>query len=227
MKKFGNVLWGIVFIFLGVVFGLNALEITDIDIFFDGWWTLFIIVPCFIGLFNEKDKMGNVIGLLIGVGLLLCCQNFIAFDVVWKLFFPAILVIIGVSFLLKDTIHSKVKQEIKKLNQNTISDHEYCATFGEQKVDFSHEEFKGGTFTAVFGGVKCDLRESKIKEDVVINASAIFGGIDILVPDDVNVKITSTPIFGGVSTKKNLIYHEKAKTIYIQATCIFGGVDIK
>ena len=53
MNKISNLLWGFVFIIVRVIFGLNALEITDINIFFDGWWTLFIIVPCFIGLFKD------------------------------------------------------------------------------------------------------------------------------------------------------------------------------
>ena len=59
MNKISNLLWGLVFVVLGVIFGLNALEITDINVFFDGWWTLFIIVPCFIGLFKDEDKTGN------------------------------------------------------------------------------------------------------------------------------------------------------------------------
>ena len=71
--KIENILWGILLIILGVIFGLNALEITNIDIFFSGWWTLFIIVPCFIGLFKESDKTGNIIGILFGIVLLLCC----------------------------------------------------------------------------------------------------------------------------------------------------------
>ena len=45
MKKFRNILWGLVLIILGLIFGGNALGITDINLFFDGWWTLFIIVP--------------------------------------------------------------------------------------------------------------------------------------------------------------------------------------
>ena len=48
MKKAGNILWGIVLIVIGVIFALNALDITSIDIFFDGWWTLFIIIPSFM-----------------------------------------------------------------------------------------------------------------------------------------------------------------------------------
>ena len=49
------------------VLGINALSIAYIDIFFDGWWTLFIIIPCFIGLFNDRDRTGNLIGLVVGV----------------------------------------------------------------------------------------------------------------------------------------------------------------
>ena len=64
MKKFNRILWGIVLIALGTIFALNALEIADIDIFFKGWWTLFIIVPSLIGILTEKDKLGNIIALL-------------------------------------------------------------------------------------------------------------------------------------------------------------------
>ena len=67
MKKISKILWGIVLIAVGVIFALNAFGITDIEIFFDGWWTLFIIVPCLIGIFSEREKLGNIIGLTIGV----------------------------------------------------------------------------------------------------------------------------------------------------------------
>ena len=54
MKEMKNVLWGMVLIILGLILGGNALGIFDINLFFDGWWTLFIIVPCFINLFVLK-----------------------------------------------------------------------------------------------------------------------------------------------------------------------------
>ena len=66
-----------------------------------------------------------------------------------------------------------------------------------------------------------------VKEDVVINATSVFGGIDIFAPDDVKVKIKSNSIFGGVSNKKDTDVTDKSKTIYINATCIFGGVEVK
>ena len=100
MKKLSKILWGIALILVGGIFALNAFGLTDIEVFFDGWWTLFIIVPCFIGVFNEQDKTGNIVGLLIGVFLLLCCQDVLSFGMLWKLVIPLVIVIIGAKLIL-------------------------------------------------------------------------------------------------------------------------------
>ncbi len=228
MNTMKNVFWGIALVIFGLIWGLNALDITRINIFFDGWWTLFIIVPCFIGLFNEKEKTGNIIGLVIGIALLLCCLDLLDFNIIWKLSFPTILVIVGLSFIFKDSLNNKINKEINKINKENNSDNEYCATFSSQNVYFDDEEFKGANLTSVFGGVKCDLRKAIIKENQVINCSAIFGGIDIYVPENVKVKIKSNSIFGGISNKRKEVSKDKdEKTIYINTTIMFGGIDIK
>ena len=54
---------------------------------------------------------------------------------------------------------------------------------------------------------------------------ALQAGIDILVPDNVNVKVSSNCIFGGISNKTAV--HKDAPTIYVSGTCMFGGVEIK
>lgn len=226
MNNVKNILWGIALVVIGVIIGLNTMNVVNIDIFFDGWWTLFIIVPCFIGLFTDNDKTGNIIGLFVGVILLLGMQNIIDFNLIWKLLLPSIIVIIGLSLIFKNTFNSKINDEIKKLNGKNTKDNEYCATFSEQRIDIPNEEFKGATLNSVFGNITCDLREAKIKEDVVINASSVFGGIDIIVADDVNIKIKSNSIFGGVNNKKKN-NEDKKYTIYVNASCLFGGVDIK
>ena len=227
MKIVESILWGIVFIVLGLIIAGNVLGITNIKIFFNGWWTLFIIIPCFIGLFKNNRRIGNIIGLIIGVALLLACQGILRFDLVWRLLFPGILIIIGISFIFSDTIGGKISKEIKELNKNRNETNEYCATFSEQNVKFDDEKLTGADLTAVFGGVKCDIRKAIIEEDQIINATSIFGGIEIYVPENVKVKIKSTPIFGGVSDKASYSKDEQSHIIYINATCIFGGVEIK
>lgn len=227
MKNKTNILWGLIFIILGVILGSNALGLTDINIFFNGWWTLFIIVPSFMGLINDHEKTGNLIGLIIGVLLLLSCQNLFSFKLLFKLIPPLVLVIIGLSLLFKDTFNREISREIYKLNKNVKNDEGYAATFSNQDVDMSNEEFKGTTLNAIFGGVKLDLTEAKIKNDVVINATSIFGGIKILAPNDVKVKVKSNALFGGVSNERKNTKDSKNVTIYVNATCLFGGVEIK
>ena len=228
MNNMKSILWGVVLVLLGVLVGTNSLGITNIDIFFDGWWTLFIIIPCFIGLFKDDEKTGSIIGILVGVALLLACQDVIDFDLIWKLALPVILVIIGISLVFKDIFNSKLNGKIKELNKNNVKNNGGCAIFSGQDLNFEGEKFKGTSLTAIFGGIKCDLRKAIIEDDIVINTTSIFGGVEIFVPDDVKVKVKSTSIFGGVDDKKeNKIEKEEFHTIYINATCVFGGADIR
>ena len=68
MIRVSKWLWGGLLIALGVILGVNALGIAHIDIFFPGWWTLFIIVPCVVGLFDDDvEKGGDIIGIRLGV----------------------------------------------------------------------------------------------------------------------------------------------------------------
>lgn len=225
MKK-SNLMLGLILIMLGLIVLLNALEIASINIFFKGWWTLIIIVPCFVNIFKDEDKTGSIIGFVIGVFLLLGVRDIIDFSLVGKLVLPLILIICGISLLFKDRISASIKKEVKKLNKNSI-DKVYSATFSGQNLKFD-EELTNFELNAIFGGIKCNLRNSIIKEDIVINTSSIFGGITLYVPKDVEIKVISNSIFGGVSGNYNKNKdHKKIKTIYINATCLFGGVEIK
>lgn len=220
MKNCKNIILGIILVLAGVWFGLYATGVVKVNLLFDGWWTLFIIIPSFLGLFDEDGRTGSLIGLFVGVLLLLSCQDVLNFDIVLKLIVPCVLIVTGLSFIFKGKIKTKNIENVKAVGGTN-----YSATFSGQNLDFSKEEFTGTKLDAVFGGIKCDLRDAIINDDIVIEASAIFGGITILVPKDVNVKITSTSIFGGVDGKSKM--DKPGKTIYLNATCLFGGVDVK
>ena len=227
MKKASNLLWGIILVAVGVILAMNALGFASIDIFFDGWWTLFIIVPCAIGLFTDYDKTSHLIGICIGVFLLLCCQDVLNFDMFWKLLVPAIIVIIGVKMILGSIFDNRGEQVFKQMKENNTTVRSGAATFSGATFDYTGEIFEGAKLDAVFGGIKCDLRGAVINGDCVINASAVFGGIDIYVPENLNVKVSSNSIFGGVSGKERRNDPANQHTLYLNATCLFGGVEIK
>ena len=224
MKK-SNIIWGIIFVLVGVVLILDRLDIFKFDIFFSGWWTLFIIIPSFVGLLTDREKTGNLIFLIIGISLLLVMQDVITFEILWKLFFPIIFVLIGLSLIFKDSISRKVRKEIKKINKKDLKFNEYNAIFAGEDLNFSGNSVSNMELSAIFGGMNIDLREAKIPNELLIEATSIFGGIDIFVPDDVCVKTTGTNIFGGNTNKK--INNDSKKTIYIESLCLFGGIDIK
>lgn len=223
MKK-NNIIWGLVLIIIGLLIGLNRLDIISFNLFFNGWWCLFIIIPCFIGLFTDKDKIGSLIGLTIGILLLLGSNDIIDYNMIWNLLLPIILVMIGLSIVLKNTISTDINKEIKKIN--TSNNKEYSSVFSGQKINAS-KDFNGANINAIFGGVELDLTNVNLKEDIVINTCSVFGGIDIKVSEEVNVKIKSTSIFGGCDDKRKNVTLDNKHTIYINSFCLFGGVDIK
>lgn len=224
MKDKGNLIWGIILIVVGIIIGLNSLGIANINIFFDGWWALFIIIPSLADIIKRPNKASNYGWLVLGIVLLLCAQDILKFEVIGKLIFPAILVFIGLSLLFKDKVGKKVKEKIKTLNEEGLE--EYYATFSGQEINKAGEVFNGASLNAIFGGIDLKLQDAKIQKDILINATAVFGGIDIIVPSNVNVKVQSTSIFGGTDNKITK-QTENLPTIYVKAFCLFGGTDIK
>ena len=221
MKKVSNIIWGVVLLAVGVVIAMNALGLTDVSMWFDGWWTLFIIVPSLIGLITDRDKTGGIIGLCIGVILLLGAQDIIDFSLVWKLIVPAIIIIIALKLIFKGIFSGK--EEKVETNSDIPSG---FAAFSGSDMDFSGKVFEGAELNAVFGGIKCDLRNAIIEKDCEIKLSAIFGGVDILLPANVMVDIDSTSIFGGMSDNR-IVTSTSGVTVHIKGLCLFGGAEIK
>lgn len=224
MKKFGNVLWGIVLIGIGLIIGGNALGITNINIFFDGWWTLFIIIPSFTSMIRYGLKTSNILGIIIGVLLFLSCWDIIDSKVIGKLIAPLTLIVIGLKILSHSLYSNRTYRITSNLSNNRMLD--FSEVFSSKKIVYS-ETFHGANINTIFGGFELDLRHSSIEEDTVIDCCTIFGGADILVPPNVNVNISSVPIFGGISDKSIGNMDPNSPVLYINAFCLFGGVDIK
>ena len=226
MKDYTKYIIGFLLIFIGLILGLNAFGITNINLFFSGWWTLFIIIHSLVVLINDKEKTSSLIFLIIGVWLFLAERDLIEYELLIKLLLPVILISIGLLLVFKDVLSINGK-EIKKINANNKESNNYIAVFGSQDLKFEDEKVENLDLKSLFGGIKLDLRDAKIEKDIVINTLSVFGGIDIYVPDDVKVKVSSTPFFGGVEVKREKQSSKKEITIYLNSVCIFGGVDVK
>lgn len=214
-----SIIWGIIIVMVGIIFLGNNLNIWNIDIFFDGWWSLFIIIPSIISLWKRESFFTGILGLLIGILLLLAAQGYCDWHMVGKIFLPVVIIMIGLSLIVKPNF-----KHIKTENNSNKRDFIGIFSSPEEKIN---DSFQGSNCVAIFGGVDLDLRDAKILEDITIDCVSIFGGIDIKVPDNVYVKSNGVPIFGGIENKvrdpKNC---KNIPTIYINYVCIFGGIDI-
>lgn len=225
MKKLSVILIGAVLVASGVICALDVLGVGSINFSLDGWWTLFIIIPCLSGLISGSDKLGSLAGLLVGVLLLLAARHVFSFDIVWELIIPIIVVLIGIKLITKAVGSPKARAEVHRKAEGGS---EFTAAFCSRKADYSGEELSAAKVAAIFGGAECNMKNANITDGCTIDLMCVFGGADILLPDDVIVKNNSFCLFGGIGDKRMLNYSAgEHKTVIINGFCMFGGADIK
>jgi class 3 adenylate cyclase len=82
---------------------------------------------------------------------------------------------------------------------------------------------------AIMGGCEVDLRNAEIDgPEVVIRAVAIMGGIEIIVPEGIEVELSGFALMGGNERKvKNVPRLPGTPVIHVQAFSLMGGVVVK
>lgn len=81
---------------------------------------------------------------------------------------------------------------------------------------------------AIFGGADIDYTQAYLPPgEFEIEMMCLFGGVDIIVPEGLNVELNAVPIFGGVDNHTSGEYIPGAPTLRIRAMVMFGGVDVK
>ena len=250
MKKANGLIVGMIFILVGLLYGCSALGIFDFSIFFPGWWTLFIIVPCLYALTRKnEDKTGPAIGLIIGICFLINAQDIdfhidffpmalavLCILIGWKLIFPGKKKEqkhVEVNYNSETGEKEVVINDVKFDNTYTKNSNGYVnasAILGGKDIRVDNECFTGADICVVMGAIDLNLRNAIISEDVYINVSAIMGGIDIYVPANVRVVTDGcSTIMGGIDVNTTYANFQSADTprVIITGSCIMGGIDIQ
>jgi hypothetical protein len=85
------------------------------------------------------------------------------------------------------------------------------------------------TVINVLGGADLDLREATLAaREVTIRVFSLLGGSDIIVPDDVQVELSSVAVLGGDALK--LTGPEPppgAPVVHVRTFSLLGGTDVK
>lgn len=180
-------------------------------------WPLIIIVVGLTIWSNNKNSFGLIV---VGIGLFFLLNTIFNIDV-WSLFWPILLIGIGLLILFKGSVKSSVdKSSEDYLSINTI--------FSGSEKRVVSKSFEGGNLFVLFGGSEVDLRKAKIgKDGAHIEITTVFGGTTIFVPDDVQVISEGSALFGGWENQANAPTTQNAPVLRISGSAIFGGVEIK
>ena len=78
------------------------------------------------------------------------------------------------------------------------------------------------------GGAEINITKADLGSKAVIDIFTMFGGTKLIVPPDWDVQSNVVAIFGGVDDKRPpTSLTNLSKVIYLEGTCIFGGIEIR
>jgi hypothetical protein len=81
---------------------------------------------------------------------------------------------------------------------------------------------------AVMGGIELDLREAQFSEpEVTIHAYTLMGGIEITVPEDVDMDVSGVAFMGGFDHNASGPGVPGAPRVRIIGFALMGGVDVR
>ncbi|NQZ76579.1 MAG: hypothetical protein HRT61_10800 [Ekhidna sp.] len=207
---------GVILVIIGAVFLLDNLGF-DIEIpyYLFSWPAVFVI----LGIMNLLS--GSIRASLIFFGLAtvfyLHYYDVVRIGEIW----PAVLILIGLSFILRR------RSEPKGANESEEDYFDEVAIFGGVEKKFITSGLQGGKATSIFGGTEIDLRNSNAEDGAVIEVFCMFGGVELMVPEDWKVQMNATAIFGGFTDSRTNISREPTATVYIKGFVMFGGGEIK
>jgi len=208
--------------------------------FHDIWryWPVFLIIYGVSRVLDGRSPSAYVWGgavALIGAFLLLDNLDVIQFNFAY--IWPLIIIAVGLSMLVRALDRKRLVEGIPAaggaplsgdaVDESTIN---IVAILSGSRGVINNQDFRGGDAVAVFGGVRLDLRPAAITVDrAVLDITAIFGGVELRVPEGWSVETKGVGVFGGFDDKT---LHPKrdpnVKTpgLTITGTAIFGGVSV-
>ena len=217
-------LLGLFLILIGVGYLGDQLYFWDFSIFFDGWWAVLIVLIGLCSMMDDGFNLWNVLACTFGLYFFLSINDIIYFTVTIPMVLSILLIILGIKLLLnkehgyyKDT---NTSQEESDIIGKRIYIH---SAFNTRKVEeegiIDHCRIEN-----IFGTVYLDLSKCDLRTLDLLSIESIFGTVNILVPDDVNLKLYKNRILSGSYIDNS--YSENGYNVTVKGTSVFGVIRI-
>jgi hypothetical protein len=217
----GRAVVGSILVGVGAVFLLDAAGALEAGPTLARWWPAAVVLLGAFQIASER-RVGPVSGILLTGGLLLLGATTGVFGSVdWGLVWPAILILAGAGLLF-----GWGRRRMGAVDQDEMSG---TAVLSSVRLATRSSGFRRAAVTAVLGGLTLDLtRATPVPGGASVSATAVFGGIDVLVPEGWAVTIRGIPLFGGWDdTTARTPVGPDVPRVDIQALVVFGGLEVK
>ncbi len=217
---------GLGFIILGVFLLLDQMGVVPFGMIIgDLWPSIIILIGVYLISHSHRSLFSGIVVTSVGVLLQADQLNMLPWGF-WNTFWPVLLILIGVLIFMKGKKgHGHGGFPKKQTGENDLN---LNSIFGGSSEKVTASNFRGGTGTALFGGIELDLRDCVIApEGARLDLTAMFGGFQLAVPRNWRVILNGTPFLGGVENKSRLDPDiENPQVIHIDYFVMFGGIEI-
>lgn len=237
MKQKTTLLLGIILILIGAGYLCNALFHWHFSIFFNGWWTLFLIIPSIVKMATSGIKRSYVILLLSGIFLLIIS------NLPSMLIFPVFVILTGIFILYhtfsspKNTQQHNYRFSSARSNTNNHWNHAendfsdfptYSVTFSKSVVQNTSNNLTGGKIEVFMGSADVDFSMALIKDDITIDVTSVTGTANIIIPKNIKLNIITSNILGTTdfSQAKGLSPETTAPTVTVKCHSIMASIII-
>jgi predicted membrane protein len=223
----GRIFWGLILVIVGTLFLLDRLSGFDFGYLISTYWPVIFIVLGFSMLVGSGFRQlgPGFFFIVFGVFFLLAELDVLQYSA-WHYIWPALIILAGLWLLLRPAFRYRPPDKFPEIKENDI---DASAILSGMKRRIESQSFKGGHVTAIMGGMELDFTGAGLDAGkATLDATALFGGVDIRVPRDWKVVMDVVPILGGAEDKHRNVSDAEAKaTLYVKGTAIFGGITVK
>ena len=219
-------LTGAVIVIIGILLLLSTTGVYDVGILWRYVPSLFVLLGVW-ALYRSgfRNVSGPIILIIIAGTVQLLVLDIITGDVIAS-WWPVLIVLFGLSLLFGHWRRSR------RVPSVATDDFDLIGIFGGSDQRVASTSFRGGSATAVFGGVEVDLREVEVDDPpAVVTATVLFGGVELEVPEDWVVHIDALPIFGAVEDERPRrpagAEVKSEPDLIVTGFVSFGGISIK